>query len=141
MTWDKEALKAEVEAFEDGSEISWREIAKKYNICNKSGQLAANGGQIAKDWLISEGVNVDRFTPKQERIECSTVRRKRRRGVGGEISLPTEVHPGILKQQLSEKLQSGEYSIGEMIVPKKVRIFVNSSKAKEVLNREYLIKH
>ena len=35
--------------------------------------------------------------------------------------MPTEPHPGILKQ-LAEKLKSGEYSIGEMIVSNKVNI-------------------
>ena len=66
-------------------------------------------------------MDLSRFRTKRENSECSTVvRRKKRRGIGGEITFPTEVHPKELKKMLMGKLQSGEYTIGEMIVPKKV---------------------
>ena len=39
--------------------------------------------------------------------------------------MQTEPHPGVIKQQLPEKLKSGENSIGEMIVPKKVNIKIH----------------
>lgn len=48
------------------------------------------------------------------------IRRRKGKGPGGEIAMPTEVHPNVIKQQLIEKLENGEYSIGEMIVPRKV---------------------
>ena len=66
-------------------------------------------------------MDLSRFRTKRENSECSTVvRRKKRRGICGEITFPTEVHPKELKKMLMGKLQSGEYTIGEMIVPKKV---------------------
>jgi hypothetical protein len=77
------------------------------------------GGQILKEWLISEGVNIDRLQHKGH--SNPVIRRRKRKGLGeGGISMPTEVHPDVIKKQLIDKLESGEYTIGEMIVPKKV---------------------
>ena len=120
IVWDKEAMKAEVEGYEDNHLINWKELASRYNVCNKSGQLAKNGGQIVKEWLISQGVDVKRFRTKRQTEVDHIIRRKKRRGAGGEISVPTEISVEQLKQKLSDKIESGEYTIGEMIVPKKV---------------------
>ncbi|CAB3980182.1 Hypothetical predicted protein [Paramuricea clavata] len=120
MTWDKNQLRAEVEGYEDGHVVNWSNLAARYNVCNKSGQLAKNRGQIIKSWLISEGVDVTRFSTQCRKSNGIPIsRRKKRRIVGGEISFPTEVHPKVLKQMLQEKLQIGTYSIGERIVPTK----------------------
>lgn len=118
ITWDKEQLKEEVKGLADGHLINYSELARKYNICNSFGNLAPNGGQIVKEWLKSEGVNLSRFKDKSN-IE-SKVRRRKRRGPGGEISIPTEVTTSQLKQKLKQKIESGEYTIGEMIVPQQV---------------------
>jgi hypothetical protein len=121
MTWDKNQQRAEVEGYEDGHVVNWSNLAARYNVCNKSGQVAKNRGQIIKSWLISEGVDVTRFgTQRRKSNGIPISRRKKRRIVGGEISFPTEVHPKVLKQMLQEKLQIGTYSIGERIVPTKV---------------------
>ena len=117
MTWDKNQLRAEVEGYEDGHVVNWSNLAARYNVCNKSVQLAKNRGQIIKSWLISEGVDVTRFgTGRRKSNGIPISRRKKRRIVGGEISFPTEVHHKVLKQMLQEKLQIGTYSIGERIV-------------------------
>ncbi|KAK3737636.1 hypothetical protein QZH41_018433, partial [Actinostola sp. cb2023] len=118
IEWDKKALKLEVEGFEDNHIINWKRLAVKYNVCNKAGQLACNGGQIVKEWLVSHGVNVTRFeTKRKQSTDVSPIiRRKKRKGRGGEISVPTEVSPQKLKEQLKEKIKSGEYTVGEMIV-------------------------
>ena len=86
-------------------------MAKRHNICNKAGQIAGNGGQIVKEWLISQGVNVTRFEEKQH---------QKRKGQGGELSVPIEVSPEKLKKQMKEKIKSGEYTVGEMIVLEKI---------------------
>ena len=49
-----------------------------------------------------------------------TLRRKKRRGVGGEITLPVDVTAERLQQIAKEKVESGEYTIGQRIVPRKV---------------------
>lgn len=121
MEWDKQALKAEVEGYDDNHKVSWRELATRYNVKSKNGRLAANGGQIVKQWLVSNNVDIGRLQYKGR--TNPVIRRKKIRGAGGEISLPTEVHPEVIKRQLIEKLESGEYTIGEMIVPRKVILF------------------
>ena len=67
MTWDKNALKQEVESFADDKEFSWRELGCRYNVMNKSGELAKNGGQIIKQWLLHQSVNTARFTNIKDR--------------------------------------------------------------------------
>lgn len=83
MTWDKEGLQQEVEELEDGSSINWTSLAKKYKITNKSGEIAKNGGQIAQEFLISKGVNIQRFTKTRQQSAARRVRRKKLRGSGG----------------------------------------------------------
>ncbi len=51
MGWDKNQLLAEVNAYEDGHKINWTNLATRYNVINKDGKLAKNGGQIVKAWL------------------------------------------------------------------------------------------
>lgn len=116
--WDREGLKVEVLGYDDNHTVCWTELAKRYNVCNSQGCLARNGGQIIKEYLISEGIDVTQFTTKDR--TKNIIRRRKRRALGGEISIPTEIHPDVLKKQLLQKIQSGEYTIGEMIVPRKV---------------------
>ena len=66
MEWDKEGLKAEVKSYEDGTLVNWSELARKYEIKNKAGELAKNGGQIAMERLKSEAVDVERFRKKEK---------------------------------------------------------------------------
>ena len=121
MNWDKENLLEEVRGYEDGKIVSWRALATKYNVCNSKGVLANNGGQIVKEYLVNQDVNINRFcTSTQRSKNQEIVRKRKRRSAGGEISFPTEPTPAKLRRMLAEKLNSGEYTIGEMIAPKKV---------------------
>mgnify|MGYP002804558112 CR=1 FL=1 len=61
MTWDKELLLAEAESYEDCHKINWTLFATEFNVTNKNGKLPKNGGQIVKTWLISNGVDLNRF--------------------------------------------------------------------------------
>ena len=88
---------------------------------NTNGEIAGNGGQIIKECLKS-GMDVNRFRRKHDDTDerKEHIIRKKRRGTGGEITVPTEVSPEKLRQMAKEKIQSGEYTIGQRIVPKKV---------------------
>ncbi|CAB4002168.1 Hypothetical predicted protein [Paramuricea clavata] len=57
MAWDKDALKSEVESYENGKFVNWSQLAKDYNVTNTKGKIAANGGQIVKEWLKSVDSN------------------------------------------------------------------------------------
>lgn len=119
--WDKENLLEEVRGYEDGKVVSWRALATRYNVCNNKGVLANNGGQMVKEYVISQDLDITKFRTSSQHIgDQEIVRKRKRRSVGGEISIPTEPTPAKLRQMLAEKLSSGEYTIGEMIVPKKV---------------------
>ena len=120
MTWDKEALKREVETYKDGDKVNWSELARRYNVTNRKGEIAKNGGQIVQDWLVSQGVNLHRFKKPQEISKKQRVRRKKKRGQGGEISIPVPETNAKLQEQLKLKILSGEYTVGELIVPRKV---------------------
>ena len=130
MTWDKAALKAEVMNYEDGKTVIWSELARKYKVTNANGEIAGNGGQTIKEWLIQEGVNVTRFKrPYEQSADSERIRRKKRKGNGGEISVPADVSPEQLRKMAWEKIESGEYTIGDRIVPRKVRNTCNITKS------------
>ena len=118
MTWDKNGLKNEVEGYGDETKVNWSELARRYQIKNKKGQIAKNGGQIAQEWLISQGVNLHKFKRSSENERQP--RRKKLKGLGGEISLPTPETNDSLKQKLKLKIQQGDFTVGELIVPREV---------------------
>jgi hypothetical protein len=121
MDWDKQQLKSEVEDFPDGYVINYSELARRYNVCDGPGKIVLNGGQIVKEYLTSEGVDLSRFKMCIQKDDKSgVIRRRKRKGKGGEISVPTEITRKKLKQKLREKIESGEYTVGELIVPCKV---------------------
>ena len=118
MTWDKNGLKSEVEGYADGVKVNWSEIARKYKITNRKGEIAKNGGQIAQEWLLSQGVDLHRFKCNTE-VERQP-RRKKLKGFGGEISIPTPETNDALKEKLKLQIQEGEFTVGELIVPREV---------------------
>ena len=83
MAWDKDGLKFEVESYEDAKFVNWSQLAKQYNIMNTKGEIAENGGQIAKEWLKSVGVDTERFKRYNVDSDGPRIRRKKRRGIGG----------------------------------------------------------
>lgn len=128
MEWDKEGLKNEVNQYESGKTINWSELARQYQITNTAGELAKNGGQIVKEWLKSEGVDLSRFKKRKQENDDGEkrVRKRMKRGVGGEITTLCQETNGKLKEKLKQHILSGEYNVGESIVPRKVRIIGNT---------------
>ena len=59
IAWDEEALKAAAESYiNDDKDINRRELARKHHVTTK------NGGQIIKEYLKSEGFDVNLFKKK-----------------------------------------------------------------------------
>jgi hypothetical protein len=119
IIWDKQQMKEEVMSYEVGTLINWSDLARRYNIKNTSGETARNGGQITQEWLKSVGVDIGQFKRKSD-SDLPLARRKKLKGAGGEISLTAPSTNENLKCNLKEKIASGEYTMGELIVPKKV---------------------
>lgn len=97
MTWNKNGLKLEVEGYKDDTKVNWSELARRYEIKNKKSEIAKNGGQIAQEWLISQGVNLHRFKRPSEAERQP--RRKKLKGIGGEISPPPHQKQMIIKSK------------------------------------------
>jgi len=55
-----------VEGYKDDTKVNWSELARRYEIKKKKGEIAKNDGQIAQEWLISQGVNLHRFKRPSE---------------------------------------------------------------------------
>jgi hypothetical protein len=98
MTWDKDALKLEVESYEDGKFVNWSQLAKEYNVTNTKGEFAENGSQIAKEWLKSVGVDTDRFKRYNTNSDGPRIRRKKRR----------DFRRGDINSNATNKCVSGE---------------------------------
>ena len=114
VTWDKDALLKEIQSYPDGKIVNWSDLARKYNI-------TSNGGQIAQDFIINYGENIHRFGCVNKRKLQDTeynVRRKKLQGSGGEISFPCQDTVDHIKEKLRAKIEQGEYSLGEKIVPR-----------------------
>lgn len=120
ICWDGGALKEEVISYGDNHNVNWSELARRYEVRNRDGQLAKNGGQIIKEWLISENVDVRRFVTRNCESNTPVIRCRKRKAHGGEISVPVDVGQNELRKQLQEKLLSKEFTIGDMIVPRQV---------------------
>ena len=67
--WDKESLKLEIKELPDGYKVNWSELARKYNVTTTTGQIAKNRGQVVKDWLISENIDISRFSQKRKVLD------------------------------------------------------------------------
>ena len=121
MEWDKDGMKKEVNEYENGNVINWSELSRHYKVKNTAGELARNGGQIGKAWLQSEGVDLSRFQKsKSENDGDVRIRKKLKRGAG-EVTIPCPETNDKLKDKLMKEVMSGEYNVGELIVPRKVQ--------------------
>ena len=120
MDWDQQALLEEVENYTDGTIVNWSELARHYQVKNKNGQLAKNGGQIVQEYLKTKGVDVTKFIKRSSSDDEGRIRKKMKRSAGGEITVPCPVTNTTLKEKLSQKILSGEYNVGELIVPRQV---------------------
>lgn len=120
MEWDREAMKAEVLGYSDETLVNWSELGRRYGIKNTSGQLAHNCGQIVFEWLKSEGVDVERFKKRRAGNDAGNVRKRLKRGPGGEITVPCPETNKSIQDKLRQKVLSGDINVGELIVPRKV---------------------
>ena len=117
--FEREKIKEEVESYPDGMVVNWSDLARRHNIQNTKGELAKNGGQIAQEWLKSEGINITRFKRKHDG-NSERIRRKKLRGQRGEITVATPQTIDSVKAELRGKILSGEYTVGQQIAPRKV---------------------
>ena len=82
----------------------------RYQITNKAGKIASNGGQTAQEFVISKGKNIYSFASvlkKRKLLDTdfspSIIHRKKLRGLGGEIVFPTMETIEQIKEELLKK--------------------------------------
>ena len=74
--WGKQACLDEVRNYQTGDEINYSALAKQYPITVvKTGKMALNQGQIVKQYLVENGIDVDQF---QNRYSIKRVKRSRK---------------------------------------------------------------
>ena len=124
--------------------MNWSEMTRRHGVTNKKGDMAKNGGQIIQDVLINMGVNVHQFKHPKSNNRCQAeckrrVRRKKLRGRGGEISMPTPETNNSIKEELKVQIMNGDISIGEMIVPKRFKKLV-LNRNNEIETTEFVVE-
>ena len=106
-------------------------ISKKY-ICNKAGQPAKNGGQIVKEFLKEQQVNVIVFRYNGKgRHTCNTdtkQSRKQKTKVQGGYSVPCNESVMKAKERLQKDIENEKYCLGEAIAPKEYKKMVIKNK-------------
>ena len=108
--------------------MNYSSSGKKYNICNNAGQPAKNGGQIAKEFLKEQQVNVNMFRYNGKgRHTCNTdtkQSRKREIKLEGGYSVPCNESIMRAKEILQKDIEDGKYCLGEPIVPEEYQKMV-----------------
>ena len=115
-TWDKSALEEEAITWNDETVVNWPEVGKRYDIRDKSGKVAKNCGQIAKDYLLNREESKFVFTFSGKGKGKEVTRRKLKRV--SDTTVPCDVSSKKVRQMLSEELESRKISIGHSINPK-----------------------
>ena len=84
---------------------------------NKEGKIPGNGGQVVKEFLINNGIDLSCFNYKSKDISGDHTRRCKRKIKGTTISLPCDPTNVKVKKELKRLVHDGNYSLGELIVP------------------------
>ena len=86
-------------------EVTQYEI--KYEMKNGSGSFPGNGGQVVKEFLIENGVDISQFD------YTSRTRRFKRKIQVTDIAMPCDPTNKSVKNELKRLVGEGKYSLGE----------------------------
>ena len=99
---------------QDGK-INWSALARKYGVTfSNSNSELKNGGQVLKEYLRDKGIDVKRF----DTVHTPRIRRKRKRCIGCEISIPITPSVKEVNVAIAQKIKDGVYEIGELFTPR-----------------------
>ena len=90
------------------------ELAGVCGVKKKENVVKING-QIVKEMMINNGVDLSRFSIK--RSDAINYRKVKRNIEGTDISMPCGITVKRLKQDFQDLVDDGKYSNGEPIVP------------------------
>ena len=90
----------------------YAELARKYGACKKT----KIGNMVVKEFLANNGVDVGKFTSHRKNEPLP--RRRLNKFFGGEITTPVPRTSAAIRETLRQKLETGEYRLGEVVTPK-----------------------
>ena len=121
-------LELEVEGYTSGIQNGQSALAQKYNIWNKRGAGAKNGGQIVKEWLVSQGTDVNQFNTEDKQREKQP--RRKLCGVGGEIAVPSaETNDAMWRMPSEPRLRMVGTHLVSWLFPKSMKNWCLTKKA------------
>ena len=100
-------------------QINLSDLARRYGVPNKNN----TGNVVVKEFLESEGIDLKRFNQLRKN-QRPNIRRKLKRMLGGEISVPVPRTNTAIKNEFLKKIESGEYELGDIIVPRQYKKIV-----------------
>ena len=85
MSWNKQALLEKVNGYSSGHSVNWSELAQRYQVKNKKGELAKNKGQMVQaEYLKYHGVDISKFKKRVADSDGQRIRKTLKRKAGGE---------------------------------------------------------
>lgn len=140
MNFDKEGLVLEATSWTPTTKVNWSVLARKYKILNRKGEIAANGGSIAKAYLLEREKEGMHLQFKDKDVKKTIVRRKRKTIPDcGNVPMPLEMNPKKLKKQVLQEIMDRNINIGKAIVPRKYKKY-KLDKNGHVVNSEFVVE-
>jgi hypothetical protein len=110
VTWDKEKILSDLQSLPSAPPaINWQMFAREHGI------IGSNAGQVAKEFAQQSGVDTARLDGRDTSTQRS--RARRRRLIGGEISVGYTPTSSEVKREWINLVETGEISLGQPCVP------------------------
>lgn len=116
VPWDTEHLENTLHNWPAETPINWSAIAREHGI------PGANGGQVAKEFAETHGINISLIqssTPNRK----TTVRPTKKRLPGTDIAIPSNPPLSSIDRELKSMVASGHFILGEECAPYSITRF------------------
>lgn len=116
VSWNKEEVLHDLQQHPQfPPPINWQQFARDHNV------PGSNAGQMVKEFAQKSGIDTTKLDGRCTDQPRSRI--KKRKLIGGEISVPSTPTPATIKDEWKKMVQSGEVSLGVSCVPYKMEKF------------------
>lgn len=105
-------------------QINYSDLARTYGVTKLGPDYDPNAGATVKEFLLDHNIDVLKFKQHRHTDVPPKPRRKIIRTGGSETMMPLPPANDQLRKEIKMKIESGEYVLGELIVPRKYTKFV-----------------
>ena len=119
--WQSKECLDFVNNLEEGAYLNYSELARMFGLKDKDEFGKDNKNQIVKQFLINNGVEVDKFDYHKKTDNINVRRKKLKLSDNSRVSIPTEPTIHAVKKDLNLQILEGKYEMGELIVPIKFK--------------------